>query len=97
MINHRALKPEQAASIVIGDNEIFIPLLGVIDIDIEIERLTKQLDAYNGRLSNVNKKLNNKNFTDRAPKDIVEHEEKKKKQYQSTLKKIEDNLKSLKN
>ena len=41
--------------------------------------------------------LNNKNFTDRAPKDIVEHEQKKREQYQSTIKKIEDNLKSLKN
>ena len=47
--------------------------------------------------NNVNKKLTNKNFTDRAPKNIVEHEEKKREQYQFTLKKIEDNLKSLKN
>ena len=69
---------------------------GIIDIDIEIERLSKQLDAYNGRLNNVNKKLNNKNFTTRAPKDIVKHEQSKKKQYQLTIKKIEENLNSIK-
>ena len=97
IIDNAATKPDQAASIVIDDNEIFIPLSGIIDIDIEIERLTKQLNAYNGRLNNVNHKLNNKNFTDRAPKDIVEHEQKKRDQYQSTIEKIEDNLKSLKN
>ncbi len=96
-IDESAIKPDQSASIVIDNNEIFIPLSGIIDLNIEIERLTKQLDAYNGRLNNVNNKLNNKNFTDRAPKDIVNHEKKKRAQYQSTLKKIEDNLKSLKN
>ena len=95
-IDASAIKPDQSASIVIDDNEIFIPLSGIIDLDIEIERLTKQLDAYNGRLNNVNNKLNNKNFTDRAPDDIVNHEKKKREQYQSTIKKIEDNLKSLK-
>ena len=94
-IDEKATKPKQSASIVIGDNEIFIPLSNIIDLDVEIDRLTKQIDAYKGRLKNVNNKLNNKNFIDRAPNDVVNNEKKKQAQYQSTLKKIEDNLKSL--
>ena len=93
-IDTNAKKPEQAASIVINNNEIFIPLKGVIDIDIEIERLEKQLDAYNGRLKNVNKKLNNKNFISRAPKDIITNEQKKQSKYLTVIEKIEENLKS---
>ena len=96
-IDSNASKPDQSASIVIDDNEIFIPLLGVIDINIEIERLSKQIDAYKGRLRNIANKLNNKNFVDRAPKEIVIAEKNKKEKYESTLKKIEDNLKSLMN
>jgi len=95
-IDSYATKPNQSASIVIDSNEIFIPLLDIIDIDVEIDRLTKQADAYKGRLKNVNNKLNNKNFVDRAPEDVVSNEKKKQKQYQSTLKKIEDNLNALK-
>ena len=94
-IDRNASKPDQSAAIVIDNNEIFIPLSGVIDIDIEIERLNKQVDAYKGRLRNINNKLNNKNFVDRAPKDIVENEQKKQKKYQSILEKIETNLNSL--
>ncbi len=93
-IDSKAKKPEQSASIVINSNEIFIPLKGVIDISIEIERLKKQLDAYNGRLKNVNNKLNNDNFINRAPKDIIENEKRKQSDYQLTIKKIEENLKS---
>ena len=78
----------------INNNQIFIPLKGVIDIDIEIERLNKQLDAYNGRLKNVNKKLNNENFVSRAPKDIIKNEQKKQLKYLMTIEKIEENLKS---
>ena len=73
---------------------LFIPLKGVIDIEIEIERLKKQLDAYNGRLKNVNGKLNNKNFINRAPKDIIENEQKKQSKYLATINKIQENLKS---
>ena len=93
-IDTNAKKPEQAASIVINNNEIFIPLKGVIDIDIEIERLEKQLDAYNGRLKNVNKKLNNENFISRAPRDIIANEQKKQSKYLTVIEKIEENLKS---
>ena len=93
-IDSNAQKPNQSASIVINNNEIFIPLKGVIDIDIEMERLKKQLDAYNGRLKNVNNKLNNENFINRAPKEIIENEQKKQSKYQDTIKKIEENLKS---
>ena len=93
-IDSNAQKPNQSASIVINNNEIFIPLKGVIDIDIEMERLKKQLDAYNGRLKNVNNKLNNENFINRAPKEIIENEQKKQSKYQNTIKKIEENLKS---
>jgi valyl-tRNA synthetase len=93
-IDNNAKKPDQSASIVINNNEIFIPLKGVIDIEIEIERLNKQLDAYNGRLKNVNKKLNNENFVSRAPKDIIKNEQKKQLKYLMTIEKIEENLKS---
>ena len=75
--------------------EIFIPLKGLIDINKEVDRLNKQVEDMNGRLNAIYKKLNNPNFVDRAPKEVVAHENNKKENYEDTLKKLEDNLKSL--
>ena len=49
----------------------------------------------NGRLNAISKKLENKNFVDRAPKEIIEHERKKFKDYNQQLEKLEINLQSL--
>ncbi|MAV64321.1 MAG: valine--tRNA ligase [Pelagibacteraceae bacterium TMED237] len=94
-IDSNSIKPKQSASIIIDDNEVFIPLKGIINIDVEISRLKKQIDSYKGRLNNVNKKLNNESFLIRAPKDIVDNEKKKRDKYNLTIRKIEHNLKSL--
>ena len=89
-------KPNQSAAGVIQNLEFFIPLKGLIDIDKEIDRLQKQVDDMKGRLGAVNKKLNNENFVNRAPKDVVNHEKSKQADYQNSLTKLLDNLNSLK-
>ena len=88
-------KPNQSATAVINKMEIFIPLKGLIDINQEINRLKKQVEDMNGRLNAIYKKLNNPNFVDRAPKQVVSHENNKKENYEDILKKLENNLKSL--
>ena len=55
----------------------------------------KQIKDMNGRLLSVNKKLDNKNFIDRAPKDIIKHEKQKKENYKLDLSKLNANLESL--
>ena len=61
----------------------------------EIKRLEKQIQDMNGRLSAVNRKLKNKNFVDRAPKNVITHERQKQKNYKVDLFKLQQNLESL--
>ena len=75
--------------------EIFIPLKGLIDIDKEIDRLEKQIHDMKCRLNAVTKKLENKNFVQRAPKNIISHEKDKMQKYESDLSKLQQNLESL--
>ena len=89
-------KPNQSATAIIKNVELFIPLKGLIDLNQEIARLEKQIEDMNGRLNTINRKLENKNFIDRAPKDVVSHEKNKKADYELQLKKIEDNFNALK-
>ena len=88
-------KPSQSATAVVENIEIFIPLKGLIDIEQEIKRLKKQVEDMNGRLNAISKKLDNKNFVNRAPKEIIDHERKKFKDYNQQLEKLEINLQSL--
>ena len=88
-------KPTQSATSVVQQMELFIPLEGLIDFDIEIKRLEKQIDGMKGRFQAVNRKLDNKNFVDRAPQNVVEHEKAKKIEYEDSLKKLQKNLASL--
>ena len=88
-------KPAQSATAVVNKMEIFVPLKGLIDIDKEVERLKKQVEDMNGRLSAIYRKLDNPNFVDRAPKEVVSHEKNKKINYEDTLKKLKNNLQSL--
>ncbi len=90
-------KPSQSATAVIKNMEIFMPLKGLININTEIERLEKQVIDMKGRLKSVNNKLENKDFINRAPKEVIENEQKKQSAYIIDLKKLEDNVKSLKN
>lgn len=71
-------KPEKSASAIVQGVEIFIPLEGLIDIDLERSRLEKEIERLNESLTSLEKKLSNKSFVDRAPKDIVEKEFQKK-------------------
>jgi valyl-tRNA synthetase len=89
-------KPEQSATSVVQKLELFIPLAGLIDVSKEIDRLEKQISDMEGRLRAVNGKLSNENFVARAPKQVVEHEQKKQADYQESLEKLQDNLTSLK-
>ena len=73
----------------------FFQVFGALSI---VTNQIENISAFSAsifRLGNFNNKLNNKNFVDRAPKDVVDNEKKKQKQYESTLKKIQNNLNSL--
>ena len=89
-------KPPQSSTAVIQGLELFLPLADLIDINKEIDRLEKQIEDLNGRLSSVNKKLKNKNFIDRAPKNIIDHERQKQKKYENDLEILQKNIASLK-
>ena len=88
-------KPTQSATAVIENLEIFIPLKGLIDLKEEVKRLEKQVADMTGRLNSVSKKLENKNFVERAPKKIIDHEKTKQADYQQQLNKLTENLNSL--
>jgi len=88
-------KPRFSASAVVRGLEIFVPLEGLIDIQTERARLTKEVTRIERQLVSLNQKLNNQDFLQKAPKEVVEREKRRKEEYEMTLEKLQKNLASL--
>ena len=76
--------------------EIFIPLHGIIDLDLEKSRLQKRINELNMHLVTVNNKLENKDFLKRAPEDVILGEKDKKENMVLELEKITKNFDMIK-
>ena len=87
-----AKKPSQSATAIVDNMEIFIPLEGIIDFDLEKDRLQKRINELKMHLVNVKKKLENKDFLNRAPENVILHEKEKKENMILELDKITKNL-----
>lgn len=75
------LTPEKAMPSGISKlGTIYMPLNGLIDIDAETQRLSTQLAKMTGALETVNSKLENMNFMDKAPKDVVDKQRARKQE-----------------
>jgi valyl-tRNA synthetase len=67
-------KPKQAAALVVGDLEIFLPLAGLIDLSAERGRLAKELEGAEADAVRREARLSNAGFVDKAPAAVVQRE-----------------------
>jgi len=65
-------KPEIAASVVLNQMDLIVPLEGVVDFEEEKKRIQKELKKIEKDLIVLNKKLSNPNFVDKAPPEVIE-------------------------
>ncbi|GKV66545.1 MULTISPECIES: valine--tRNA ligase [unclassified Sporosarcina] len=73
--------PGKTMSAVVTGAELYLPLEGLIDIEEEIARLTKELGKWQGEVKRVQGKLSNERFTAKAPAEVVEEERAKEQDY----------------
>lgn len=83
-------------SAVVTGAELFLPLLGLIDLEQEIQRLEKELNLLNSEVERVDKKLSNPGFVNKAPQHVVAEEKAKKKDYSDKREKVLARLNELK-
>jgi valyl-tRNA synthetase len=88
-------KPGYAASSVVQGQDIFVPLKGLIDVDVERARLSKEIARLEGQLAGVESKLTNPNFAGKAPADIIQKEKDKKENFKETIAKLQASLNEL--
>ncbi len=76
--------PESATALV-GDMKVLVPMAGLIDKDVELARLNKEVDRLQKDIQRVEGKLGNNKFIDKAPEAVVQKERDKLADIKSTL------------
>ncbi len=64
-------KPDGSVSTVVGSLTIHIPLTGLVDLEAERTRLTKERDELISYIASIDTKLSNTEFTGKAPEKVV--------------------------
>ena len=63
-----------AATALVGDMQVLVPMAGLIDKAAELARLDKELQRLQGEVKRVGGKLSNEGFVAKAPADVIEKE-----------------------
>jgi valyl-tRNA synthetase len=94
-LDENVKKPVPSASAVIRDAEIFIPLEGLIDLEAERRRLQKELEHHTQQLERINRKLDNADFLQNAPPEVVAKERAKRENFEMIVARLNANLEQL--
>ena len=90
-----AAKPENAMAGVVGGVEIYLPLKGLIDVEKETARLTKEREKLQKEIKRLTGKLSNEGFLKKAPAAVVAGEREKLAGYEEKEKSLEARLADL--
>jgi len=94
-ITASATKPDGAVSAVVGDLAIYLPLSGIMDVEKERTRLTKELDELKTYVTSVEGKLTNQEFVGKAPAKVVDGMKAKRDEAAAKISAIEAQLNAL--
>jgi len=86
---------KSAASFLVKSTSFFVPLVGTIDIEEELIKLTTELNYTKGFLNSVVKKLGNERFVSSAPEAVVAVERAKQADAEAKIKALEEQIGNL--
>ena len=88
-------KPENTFNFMVKSNEYFIPIAEAIDVQVEKNKISKELEYSKGFLKSVQAKLNNERFIKNAPESVVMNEKNKMADAKERIKILEKKIDAL--
>ena len=79
-----------AATALVGELEILVPMADLIDKDAELARLGREVEKLEKDVARIQGKLGNASFVDKAPAAVVEKEREKMQAQQQALDKLQE-------
>jgi valyl-tRNA synthetase len=87
--------PKGTPAAVTGIGEVYLPLEGLIDVEAERARLTKEISNTQLEVKKCEGKLGNASFVDRAPPEVVEQEKARLEDWKAKLVQLGEMLAAL--
>jgi valyl-tRNA synthetase len=84
-----------AAQAIAGGLALEVPLAGLIDVEAERTRLTKEMEKTQREIDKLERTLSTASFVDRAPKEVVEENRRRLADYRDQASKLAEGLKRL--
>ena len=95
-ISSAAAAPQGSVQLVVRGEVAALPLVGVIDLDAERARLTKEMKKAEDDIKRVDAKLGNEKFVANAPEEIIDGEKEKRAEAEGRRVKVAAALEALK-
>jgi len=86
-----------AATALVGEMEVLVPMAGLIDKDAELARLDKEIQRLSGEVQRVGGKLANEGFVAKAPADVLDKERAKLAEAEQALTKLSEQREKIAN
>ncbi|MGI9234494.1 MAG: valine--tRNA ligase [Woeseiaceae bacterium] len=90
-----AEEPPVAATALLGEMRLLVPMKGLIDVEAERTRLGKQLEKARAELGRANGKLGNEKFVNNAPAEVVRQERARAVDFEKTIDQLGDQIAKL--
>ncbi|MGL4963571.1 MAG: valine--tRNA ligase [Inquilinus sp.] len=81
-----------SAQAVIDEATLVLPLAGIIDLDKERARLTKEIEKNASEVEKIDRKLGNAQFLEKAPDEVVEEQRERRAEAQAAIEKLQQAL-----
>ena len=81
-------KIPQAKVANVGEIEVYVPLAGLIDADMERQRIEKELESKEKFRAVLKSKLSNPGFVDKAPPEVIEKEKARLADFELAIEKL---------
>jgi valyl-tRNA synthetase len=90
-----AARPPHAASALLEDGEVFLPLEGLVDLAAERRRKEREMEEVEAFLRSIRKKLADPNFATRADPEVVAREREREAEARARLERLREAARAL--
>ena len=91
-IDKELVNSNKVISIVSSSSNMYIPVSDLVDVDKELERLSKEESKLLSEIERIEKKLSNEGFVNKAPEKVIQEEKNKLFKYKSMLEDVKKNI-----
>jgi valyl-tRNA synthetase len=95
VIDQDMVRPALSATAILDHIEIYVPLEGLIDVEVERTRLTRELTKIQEDVVRLEAKLARRDFLEKAPEEIIEKEQAKHQGLRERVEKLAYALESI--